>query len=277
MVTVTPERIVPIRPLGFRELLDLPFGVIAAHIRQLAAVAAMTMLWFEAALIAVVLLGDVLAGGMDSEATAWVVTLMCVPGAWVVSVLMRGFATVAALADVLGKPVTVRSGTQAINRMRGPFLAASAVHTLLGVAVLLLALPVLTYPFVLAWLTKLRVDSFLVLPVIFGEDSRPGQPGTGYRPAVARSKALAKGGGITMAGLWLLLRGVLLLFLPPAIIGTLTISEVSGTERWAALVLASGAVLAVAAFASALDSAARVVSYFDRRCRREGLDIVVPG
>ncbi|WP_280427126.1 hypothetical protein [Nocardia brasiliensis] len=55
------------------------------------------------------------------------------------------------------------------------------------------------------------------------------------------------------------------------------LSDFSGTRRWAVIVLLTSGVLLIAAFGEIAESATRVVGYVDRRCRREGLDIHVPG
>jgi hypothetical protein len=56
----------------------------------------------------------------------------------------------------------------------------------------------------------------------------------------------------------------------------LFVGDISGTHRWAFLVLATGAGLLLAAFTEIVESSARVVGYLDLRCRREGADIRIP-
>lgn len=269
-VALADESTVPVRPLSFRELLDIPFAVVANNIGRLSAAAFAAILWAEAFVILAVLIGDTAAGQRMSEDTTQLVMLaVTVAGAWFVCSATRGVGTVLALADVRREKVSVRAALGQLAGRAGALATATLVALAQGVGAILLAVPIVTSPLAVWLLLHVRTGSFLVLPLIMSEPAP-------WRPAVDRSKYLVNGARWRIAGAWMALRVLLLLFVPPILVARSLLSEVSGTERWASVVLTSTAFLVAAALLGVLDGVQRVVSGVDRRCRREAIDIRLP-
>ncbi|WP_024801350.1 hypothetical protein [Nocardia sp. BMG51109] len=275
-----PERL-PVRPLTFRESLDLPFAVLTEHIRLLGGLVGAAYLIAVGAVAALTVAGSAATGGSDAG-TAWAAVLSTVVLAWLLRWYVRGVTVPAGLASLHRRPIDRRSALRDLRRAAGPLLRYRAVSTLIGLGVLALgAIFVVTVLPALVWLGWLRARRCLTVPALLDEsapsgDSAPfGQP-MPYRTAATRAKTLAAGGEWRLTGVWLYLRGVLLVLIVPLVGGTLFVSEISGTHRWAAIVLSTATVLLFAALAEAVESAADVVGYADRRCRREGWDIRIP-
>ncbi|WP_245998606.1 hypothetical protein [Nocardia pseudobrasiliensis] len=261
--------LVPVRPLAFRELLDLPFALIQGHVRLLAGLIAPVYVVAVGVVVGVTAAGSGVTGGSD-DGTAWaaiVSTLVC---AWLLRLFVRGVATPIGLAGVHLRAIGWRGALAEMRARFGALLAFQGIYTLIGAGVLIPATPLMiTLLPAIVWLSWLRAKRFAVLPVLFEE-------GGGYRAAVARAKILAVGAEWQIAGLWLYLRGLLLVLVVPVLGIPLFLSDFSGTHRWAVIVLVTAAALLIVTFTEVVDSATRVVAYVDRRCRREAWDIRIP-
>lgn len=264
-----PELVVPVRPLSFRELLDIPFAVVAAALGSIAAICGVAVLAGEAFIVAIVLAADLVAGRMSNDATQWVVVISSVIAGWWVCTVLRSFATAVGLAYSRGEPITMRGALRQVRHRTAPLLTATAVAFGQGSGVLVLALPVFTIPLLLWWLARIRAQSFLILPLIVAEQLP-------FASARRRSKDLMRGAAGRFGWAWLALRALLLLFVPLLVVAATIISDFSGTGRWAAVMLLSAVVLGLAALTGTLDGVMRVLGYVDRRCRREAADIKLP-
>lgn len=261
---------VPIRPLSFRENLDLPFAAIQAHVRLLAGLVGVGYVLATGAVAAITAAGSVATGGSDAG-TAWAAVLSTLGFAWLLRSFTRGVTVPVILASVHRRPITWREALRRLGAAAGPLLRYRIMTTLIGLGVSVLGLVlILTVLPALAWLGWLRSRRCLSTPVLFEHPMR-------YRDTIARAKTLAAGAEWRLAGLWSCLRGLLLVLVVPLAGLTLFVAKISGTHRWAAIVLITAAVLLVAALAEVVESAADVVGYVDRRCRREGWDIRIPG
>jgi hypothetical protein len=261
---------VPIRPLTFRELLDEPFALIQANIVVLASATAIGLVIAEAIVIAITAGISNLTDG-DDAGTAWAAILSTAAAAMLLRFFLRGLTVAMGLATVAGSPIGWRTALARMFTVAGPLLAFQVMFTLVGVSVLVVgSLLIITYPFALLWLGYLRAGRFVAIPVIFVE--RPS-----YRGAVARSKLLVGGAEWPTTGLWLAGRALLVLVAVPLLGIPFYLSDFSGTHRWQVIVLLTSGALLIIAFGEIVESATRVVSYVDRRCRREGLDIHIPG
>ncbi|MCM6776932.1 hypothetical protein NDR87_23580 [Nocardia sp. CDC159] len=260
---------VPIRPLGFRELLDLPFAVLQSEIRLLAGLVAPAFVVAAAAVVAITAAGSAATDGSDAGTAGAAIGSTAV-FAWLLRLFVRGVATPIGLAAVHRRAIGWRAALAGLRAELGPLLAFQAMYTLIGIAVLVPGIPLLiTLLPALVWLGRLRAKRFAVLPVLFEESAS-------YRVAVARAKVLAAGAEWQLAWLWVYLRALLLVLMVPLLAIPLFLSDFSGTHRWAVISLITAAVLLITAFTEVVDSITRVVSYVDRRCRREGWDIRIP-
>lgn len=268
--TATGPVAVPIRPLQFRELLDLPFALIQTRIRTLAALYAVAVAVATGVAVGMTVVISIATGGSDSG-TFWgalVVTLIC---AWTLRMFVRGTTVPIGLAVVHRKPASRRGALQQLAAEAGALLGYQVMYTLVGIGVLLLGAPLLiTLPLAAIWLCWLRARKFTLLPVVFDESAT-------YRPAALRAKILAAGSEWQLVGLLLYLRGLLLVLIVPLLALGQTVSGVSGTHRWTVTVLIIAFALLVIALAEMVESATQVVVYVDKRCRREAWDITVPG
>ncbi|WP_227997844.1 hypothetical protein [Nocardia australiensis] len=259
----------PIRPLSFRELLDEPFALIQANIVVLAVSIAAGLAIAELVVVAVTAGVSHLTRGSD-QGTAWAAVLSTAVCAWLLRFALRGMTVAFGLASASGELIGWRT---ALTRMRAAGVALLVFHvmfTLIGVSVLALgSLLIVTFPFALIWLGYLRAQRFVAVPVMFGE-------GASHATAMARSKLLVGGAEWPTAGLWLCQRGLMVLLAVPLLGIPWYLSDFSGTHRWPVIVLLTAAVLLIASFGEVMEAATRVVSYTDRRCRREGLDIRLP-
>ncbi|MFJ1459007.1 hypothetical protein [Nocardia sp. N2S4-5] len=260
---------VPIRPLSFRENLDLPFAAMQAHVRLLAGLVGVAFVPAAGAVAAITAAGSVATDGSDAG-TAWAAVLSTVCFAWLLRSFTRGVTVPVVLASVHRRPITWRETLRRLGAAAGPLLRYRIMTTLIGLGVAILgAVLILTMLPALAWLGWLRSRRCLSTPVLFEHPMR-------YRDTIARAKTLAAGAEWRLAGLWLCLRGLLLVLVVPLAGLTLFVTEISGTHRWAAIVLITATVLLVAALTEVVESAADVVGYVDRRCRRDGWDIRIP-
>lgn len=260
----------PIRPLSFRELLDEPFALIQANIVVLACSSVVGLVLAEAIVVAITAGVSYLTQGSDSG-TAWAAILATATGAWILRFVLRGMTVAIGLASVAGSPIGWRTALSRSAAVGGPLLVFHLLFTLVGVSVLALgSVLIVTFPLALLWLSYLRAQRFVAVPVMFVER-------TSHAAAVARSKLLANGAEWSIAGLWLCQRCLMVLLAVPLLGIPWYLSDFSGTHRWQVIVLTTSAVLLIVAFGEVVEAATRVVSYIDRRCRREGLDIRVPG
>ncbi len=259
----------PIRPLSFRELLDVPFALIQANIRALAGLSVTGLLLAEAVVVAVT--GSVAEFGDGSDSgVAWAAILSTAACAWVLRFVLRGTTVVLGLATVGGAPIDRRTALRRFGGSLGPLLVFQLLFTLVGVGVLALGGPlIVTLPLAAIWLGRLRAGRWVAVPVLLVER-------TSHRDGVARAKLLAEGAEWPTTGLWIAQRALFTLLAVPLLAIPLFVSDFSGTHRWPVIVLTTSAVLLVTAFGEVVEASSRVVCYVDRRCRREGLDIRIP-
>ncbi|WP_327148945.1 hypothetical protein [Nocardia sp. NBC_01329] len=272
---------VPIRPLSFRELLDAPFALLQADIRILAGCAAVLLVAGE--LVVAGSIGSVshLTGGSDAG-TALAALFATLAAAWFVRLTLRGVTVAVGLARAGQMPIGLRESLRRSSARLGPLLLTQLQFTAIGIAVpsisgLFFPLTFLggllwfliTYPCCLLWLAWLRARHLAAVPVVFAEDA-------GAAAAFARSGLLVGNLRIRRAGLWICQRLLFTLLVAPLLGLLLFVGDISGTHRWAFLVLVTTAGLLLAAFAEIVESSARVVGYLDLRCRREGIDIRIP-
>ncbi|MEV5837987.1 hypothetical protein [Nocardia sp. NPDC052112] len=269
-VPTSPGTTVPIRPLSFRELLDEPFALIQANVVVLAGATALGLVLAELLVIAVTGGISALTDGSDAG-TASAAILTTAAAAWLLRFLLRGMTVALGLATVAGSPIGWRTALGRVGAVAGPLLAFHVLFTLVGIGVLIIgSLLIISYPFALIWLGYLRAGRFVAVPVIFVER-------TTHAGAVTRSKLLVEGAQSSITGLWFACRALVVLVAVPLLGIPWYLSDFTGTHRWQVIVLLSASTLLIIAFGEVVESATRVVSYVDRRCRREGLDIRVPG
>ncbi|WP_280345067.1 hypothetical protein [Nocardia abscessus] len=259
----------PIRPLSFRELLDVPFALIQANIRALAAMSATGLLVAEAVVIAVTAGVAGLTDGSD-PGTAWAAILSTAGCAWLLRFALRGTTVALGVATVGGAPIGLPTALRRFSAAFGPLLVFQLLFTLAGVGVLTVSgLPLVTLPLAVIWLGWLRARRWVAVPVLFVER-------TSHRDGIARAKLLTEGAEWPTTGLWIAQRALFGLLAVPLLGIPLFVSDFSGTHKWPVIVLTTSAVLLLAAFSEVVEASSRVVCYVDRRCRREGLDIRVP-
>jgi hypothetical protein len=261
---------VPIRPLSFRELLDLPFAVIQADIKKLAALGLAGLVLAEDIVVAITVTGSAATQGSDAG-TAWSAILSTAVTAWLLRLFLRGVTVPIGLAGIHGQPMTWRGAMSRLGNRFGPLLRDRLISTVLGIGLpvvggLVVLLGLLGTVPLLGWLRGRRL---CVVPVLFAEQAT-------YGGAVGRAKTLAVGAEWRLAGLWLAQRALFVVVSVPLLGLPLFISDFSGTHRWAVIVLATSGVLLIAAFTEVVDAATSVVCYLDRRCRREAMDVRIP-
>ncbi|WP_039821337.1 hypothetical protein [Nocardia testacea] len=272
---------VPIRPLSFRELLDAPFALLQADIRTLAGAAAVLLVPGELVVAGSIGLVSQLTDGSDTG-TALAALFATLGTAWVVRLVLRGVTVTTGLARVGGTPIRLRESLRRTAGRLGPLLLTQLSFTAIGVAVLgisALLFPftffggllwfVVTYPCCLLGLAWLRARHLAAVPVLFAE-------GAGAGAALSRSGVLVANLRGRRAGLWLCQRLLFTLLVAPLLGLVLFVGDISGTHRWAFLVLVTVAGLLLGAFTEIVESSARVTGYLDLRCRREGADIRIP-
>ncbi|WP_174361834.1 hypothetical protein [Nocardia brevicatena] len=261
---------VPVRPLTFRELLDVPFALIQPDIGRLAGFAGILLLVGELAVVGATGGISHLTDGSDGGTTlAAILATMCC--AWLLRFVLRGVSTAVGLARVFAEPIGWRTALSRFGTRWRPLLLFQALFTLVGVGVLLISTPLsFIGPIGLVWLGRLRAKRFVAVPIIMAE-------GLPARAAMDRAHMLARSVLWPRAGLWICQRLLFGLLAIPLLAIPLFISDISGTHRWAFIVLLSSAALLLVAFGEIVEASSRVVCYVDLRCRREGLDIPVPG
>ncbi|AYF74693.1 hypothetical protein D7D52_13375 [Nocardia yunnanensis] len=267
--TSTDPVVVPIRPMRFRELLDLPFALIQARITPLAAMLGAAVAVATAVAVAGTAAAAVLTGDSDAAAfwSALVIGLLC---AWALRLFVRWVSVPLGLSVVYRRPLSWRGALKTGAAHAGPLLGYQAMYTLIGVGVLLLGSPLLfTLPIAAIWLAWLRGRRATALPLIVDRS-------LGYGAAVRHAKVLASGTEWQLVGLWLTLRGLLVALIVPLLALSQFIAGFSGTHRSTVTVLIIGAALLLVAFGELVESSSQVVTYVDRRCRREAWDIHVP-
>ncbi|WP_040793841.1 hypothetical protein [Nocardia higoensis] len=259
---------VPVRPLTFRELLDLPFALIQTELATLAILGGGTVVVAE---LVVALLTASVAGLSDGSDTAigWTAVLTTLTCAWMVRAVLRGTVVPVALGAAFGHRMRPRAALEALGTHAVPVLTAHLVFTLVGVGVLALGVLLITVPFLVVWLGYLRAGRF-PLPAVLYAEAVP------YRDGVARTKVLASGSQWRLTGLWLVQRTLFAILAVPLIGLAMFVSDISGTHMWPVIVLLTSMSLILAAFAEIVESCSRVAQYIDARCRREGMDIRVP-
>lgn len=261
---------VPIRPLTFRELLDVPFALIQPDIGRLAGFAGVLLLVGELTVVGATGGVSHLTDGSDGgTALAAVLATMCC--AWLLRFVLRGVSTAVGLARVFAAPIGWRTALSRFGARWRPLLLFQALFTFVGVGVLLAGIPLLFLgPAIPVWLGRVRAKRFVAVPIIMAE-------GLPARAAMERAHMLARDVLWARTGLWICQRLLFGLLAIPLLAIPLFISDISGTHRWAFIVLVSSAALLLVAFGEIVEASSRVVCYVDLRCRREGLDIPVPG
>ena len=272
---------VPFRPLSFRELLDAPFTLLQLDIRILAASAAVLLVVGELLIAGSIGLVSHLTGGSDTG-TALAALFATLAAAWFVRLTLRGVTVTVGLARAGRMPIGLRESLRRTGARLTPLLLTQLQFTAIGVAVtgisaLFFPLTFLggllwflvAYPCCLLWLAWLRARHLAAVPVLFAEDC-------GAATAFARSGLLVGNLRMRRAGLWICQRLLFTILVAPLLGLLLFVGDISGTHRWAFLVLATSAGLLLTAFAEVVESSARVVGYLDLRCRREGADIRIP-
>ncbi|WP_147289041.1 hypothetical protein [Nocardia mexicana] len=264
-----PAAALPIRPLSFRELLDLPFALIQSRVRLLAGMVGAAFVVSAGSVVAITAAGSVLTGGSDTG-TAWSAVLSTLVFAWLLRAYVRGVAVPVGLASARRRAITWRAALRGLGAHAGQVLRYRVSSTGIGLGVLIpgAALIVTLLP-ALALLGWARARRCLITPALLDKPMS-------YRDAAARAKNLAAGAEWRMAGAWLYLRAVLLVLVVPLLGVVLFVAEFSGTHRWATITLATAAALFVTAATEVVECASDVVAYLDRCCRREGLDIRIP-
>ncbi len=264
-----PETI-PLRPLAFRELLDLPFAVIQADIRTLATCTIVGLLVAEGLVVAINVADSAMTDGAagSSAVSAIASTLLM---AWLLRLFLRGMTVSIGLSRIGGRAMSWRAALARCRRRFGALLADRLVYTIFGIAIPAVGTAVLIIGLLgstplLGWLRARRLT---VAPVLFAEP-------VSYGDAVGRAKILAAGAEWRLAWLWLALRALLLMLVVPLVGAVLFVANFSGTHRWTVIVLATTGALAIAAFAEVMDAASSVIGYVDQRCRREGWDVRIP-
>ncbi|MGK8521373.1 hypothetical protein ACRS6B_07345 [Nocardia asteroides] len=265
----SPGTTVPIRPLSFRELLDAPFALIQANIRAVAGSGVTGLLLAESVVVAVTAGGSELTDGSDAG-TALAAVLSTAACAWLLRFVLRGTTVALGLATVGGAPIGLRTALRRFGATLGPLLLFQLSFTLVGVGVLTVGgVLIVTLPLAAIWLGRLRASRWVAVPVLLAEPAS-------RHDGIARAKLLAEGAEWSITGLWIVQRALFGLLAVPLLAIPLFVSDFSGTHRWPVIVLATSAVLLLAAFAEVVEASARVVCYVDRRCRREGMDIRIP-
>ncbi len=271
----------PVRPLTFRELLDVPFALVQANIGALVRLAAAGLVVAEIFVMAVTVGVSTLTDGSD-DGIWWAAVLSTVLAAWALRFLLRGTTVALGLADVAGRRIGWRAALDRMGSVVQPMALFELPYTLIwavtfiAFCLLLNAVPALGItllvlfaffgvPFVGRW----RVRHYVAVPVIFAERAD-------RTTAAGRTKLLVAGKEWSLTGLWLAHRGLLLLLMLPLLGLGLFIADFSGTRMWTVVTLTTSAMLLFLAFGELVESATRVVSYLDLRCRREGLDIRIP-
>ncbi|PXX62986.1 hypothetical protein DFR70_10639 [Nocardia tenerifensis] len=256
--------------MTFRELLDVPFALIQANLPALAWASALSLVTAELVILACTAGAARLTGDTD-EAVAWAAILSTLACVWLLRGVLRAVTVAVGLASVAGAPIGWRTALRRAGAVAGPLLVFQLLYTLIGIGVLALSSPlIVTFPFGLLWLGRLRGTRFVAVPAMFIEQSP-------HRVAVARAKLLVAGAEWQTVGLWCVQRALLVLLAVPLLGIPWYLSDFSGTHRWAVIALLTSGALLIVAFGEVVEAATRVVSYIDRRCRREGLDIHVPG
>ncbi len=263
-----PESI-PLRPLGFRELLDLPFALIQPQIATLAAVCGIGFAVAETAVLAITAAVSSATGGSDAG-IAWTAILATALCGGALRFVVRGITVPIGLARVRQQPIGVRAALAEFAGRFGGLLILQIRYTLVGLGVLALGIPlIITVPLSLLWLGWLRARQFASVPALFEEKVPAGI-------ASRRARTLASGAEWRLARLSWTLRLVSLLLAPPLIGLMLFVADISGTHLWPVIALAVATALAVFVFTELVESAARVPAYVDRRCRREAWDVRLP-
>ncbi|MFC9893207.1 hypothetical protein ACFVMC_05900 [Nocardia sp. NPDC127579] len=272
---------VPVRPLTFRELLDVPFALVQANIGAVAKLAAAGLVVAELFVMAVTAGVSVLTDGSD-DGIGWAALLSTLVAAWALRFLLRGTTVALGLADVAGHRI---GWSAALDRLWAsaprqllfefPYtlfwtVAIPAYWLLLDEATALgVVLLVLMAFFVPPLLGRVRATRYAATPVIHAERAD-------RSTAAQRAKLLVAGKEWSLTGLWLAHRGLLVLLMLPVFGLWLFVADFSGTHLWTVITLTTTSVLVFLTFGEVVEAATRVVAYLDMRCRREGLDIKIP-
>ncbi|MFH5208808.1 hypothetical protein ACHIPZ_11450 [Antrihabitans sp. NCIMB 15449] len=270
--------VVPTRPLGFREAIDYPFAVIQANLALLAALTGIAVA-IGASIVSIAAVVVAAATGEIGSAVEWTVAGVTLFVAWLARVFLATITTTAAVLTYTQAPVTwrtvrSRSTSSALVRISG--LQRSQIVIAVGVlsAIVLIAddsvaigvLLLVFLGFAVLALVYFGARNFVAVPAVIVENITTSQ-------ATQRSRALTTNAIGRMLGLWITMYSiVILLVLPIASLPQFVIDAVGGPD-WVALLLTVLGFQLIAGVSIVVESSTRAVSYFDRRCTREGADI----
>lgn len=257
---------VPIRPFGFRELLDVPFALIQANIKLLAGSALAVILAAESLVMVAAMVTSIESNG-SGTAIGWTVAIGVLVAAWFVRLFLRATTTAIGMSSALGNQPTLRSTRAAVSAAAGPLVRVHLLWSLIGFGLVVLGAVVMAFvPIGVALVGFARAPGFLTTPIIFAER-------LGASAAMARSKVLRAGAIGRIGGLWLVMRAILVVLVLPVFGMALYVSSYSGTQRWPGIALIVTVVLLLVAFGEIVESSTAVVCYLDRLCAREAFDI----
>ncbi|WP_280430832.1 hypothetical protein, partial [Nocardia brasiliensis] len=185
----------PIRPMTFRELLDVPFALIQANLPALLRVSLPGIVVAELVVVALTAVFSSLTEGSDAG-TAWAAILSTAACVWVLRFVLRGTTVAIGLGSIAGAPIGAATALGRLSATAGALLVFQVLYTLVGVSVLALTgLLIVTLPFGVLWLGWLRGKRFVAVPVMFVEQGP--QPG-----ALARAKQHVAGAAWELPWLW---------------------------------------------------------------------------
>ncbi|NMN95646.1 hypothetical protein [Antrihabitans stalactiti] len=275
---------VPIRPLGYREILDLPFALIQANLRLLATSMLIAVVAAEVLVALVGLIAAGSSGAVDSDVELSVLIATFVAG-WLVRVVLGSIAATAASMTIHGSTVTTRA---VLVRARGHVVGNAALQLWQLVLAAGVALVVVLFASDRAPAATLVILGLLLALGAFAYFAARGFVASGVLvdenrsayDAVRRSRELTTGATGQLLAVWASMYTVLTVLALPLWFGPQYVDVAVDGMEWGELLLASVSFLVVAAGCILVESSTRAVAYIDRRCRREALDLytaVVPG
>ncbi|MBT0565736.1 hypothetical protein [Williamsia sp. CHRR-6] len=261
MASGAREDLRDIRPLQFRELLDAPYALVRSggwSMLLIMAAAAATTVWASSWID---------SGGDRWDSVVWVVVvavLVSIP----FRMLTAGVLTLTAAAAVTGRPIT---WSQPWMLLRSNVVQLAGVRLLIMAAQLLalLALAITCVGSVVApaGAAFVGANQILAQPVLLLE-------GSGARAASRRSAALVGNLRMRCVGLLLTQWAVLAFLVLAGCVGPPLVAA-SFYPDWVGIVTLSVLIAVLLQFCTAVMACVRVTAYFDIRCRREGLDLIM--
>jgi hypothetical protein len=274
---------VPIRPLGYREILDLPFALIQANLKLLASSLLIAVVTAEVLVTLVGLIAAGSSGAVDSDVELSVLIATFVAG-WLVRVVLGSIAATAAAMTIHGSTVTPRT---VLGRARGYVIGHAALQSWQLVLAAGVALVVVLFASDRAPAATLLILGLLVALGAFAYFAARGFVASGVLVdedrsayyAVRRSRELTTGATGQLLAIWASMYTVLTILALPLWFGPQYVAAAVDRMEWGELLLSSVSFLVVAAGCILVESSTRAVAYIDRRCRREALDLyaALPG